>query len=61
MQSTKETIQRFFEIYLYAKTKKPKRHLRQDLHGTRKTYPHETNNNILFRYRKIPKSQFSVP
>jgi hypothetical protein len=24
-------------------------------------YPHETNNNILFRIGKIPESQFSVP
>ena len=24
-------------------------------------YPHKTNNNIMFRYGKIPESKFSVP
>ena len=27
----------------------------------KRVHPHKTNNNILFRYEKIPKSQFSVP
>ena len=26
----------------------------------KRVYPHKTNNNILFRYGKIPESQFSV-
>ena len=27
----------------------------------KRVYPHKTNNSILFRYGKIPESQFSVP
>ena len=27
----------------------------------KRVYPHKTNNNILFRYGKIPEIQFSVP
>ena len=27
----------------------------------KRDYPHKSNNNILFRYAKIPESQFSVP
>ena len=27
----------------------------------KRVYPHKANNNILFRYGKIPESQFSVP
>ena len=27
----------------------------------KRVYPHKTNNNILFRYGKIPESQFSFP
>ena len=27
----------------------------------KRVYPHKINNNILFRYGKIPDSKFSVP
>jgi hypothetical protein len=27
----------------------------------KRVYPHKTNNNILYRYGKIPESQLSVP
>ena len=27
----------------------------------KRVHPHKANNNILFRYGKIPESQFSVP
>jgi hypothetical protein len=27
----------------------------------KRVYPHKANNNILFRYGKIPESQFSGP
>jgi hypothetical protein len=29
--------------------------------SVKRVYPHKTNNNILFRYGKIPENQFSVP
>ena len=29
--------------------------------SVKRVYPHKANNNILFRYGKIPESQFSVP
>jgi hypothetical protein len=29
--------------------------------SVKRVYPHKENNNILFRYGKIPESQFSVP
>ena len=27
----------------------------------KRSYPHKANNNTLYRYGKIPESQFSVP
>ena len=50
-------IQRyFFEIYIYVKTK-----ININFNVcVKRIYPHKTNNNILFRYEKYPKSQFYV-
>ena len=56
----KKRYKDLFLIYFCVKTKTiVYYHLRQCLRE--RVYPHKANNNILFRYGKIPESQFSVP
>jgi hypothetical protein len=58
---TKETIQRCFLKYIFMLRPKQLFIIMYVNVCVKRDYPHKSNNNILFRYAKIPESQFSVP